>query len=76
MEGKNQGTHAKLTRHMDRPRLVQHSLEENHRIAWKKAKILHKIIQYIENIRKQPICHVNKTPSADPALKFRPSGIL
>lgn len=61
---------------MDRPRLVQHSLEETRPIAWKKAKILHKRIQYIENIRKQPICYVYKTPSADPALKSRPSGIL
>jgi hypothetical protein len=61
---------------MYRPELVQHSLEDNHRIAWKKSKVLHKRIQYIENIRKQPICHVYKTPSADTALKFRPSGIL
>jgi hypothetical protein len=27
---------------MDRPRLVQHSLEENHRIAWKEANMLNK----------------------------------
>jgi len=62
--------------HMDRPRLVQHSLKEIHRIAWKEAKILNIRIQYIENIRTQPIFHVYKNPSAGSALKFRPSGIL
>jgi len=62
--------------HMDRPRLVQHSLEENHRIAWMEAKILNKRIQYIQNIRKQPISHAYKTPPADSAQKFRPPGIL
>jgi len=61
---------------MDRPRLVQHSLEENHRIAWKKAKILNKRIHYIDNIKKQPICHVYKTPSAELVMKFRPSSNL
>jgi hypothetical protein len=77
IEGKNQGTQAKLMRRSyGQTQISAVFFGRNHRIAWEEAKILNKRIQYIENIRKQPVCHVYKTPSADSALKFRPSGIL